>query len=420
MNGCKTLQSASDIKVGGGSPSNDPAVVKVLGQDFICSGTVVGEMTILTAAHCVESQSLSSLKVVVSFDENGNSVERRFDIAKKFIHPKYRTYKMGLTHFRDREASKIQLKSVVIYDFALLKTDRSLGVQPKNFAMEELESADELSIVGFGKVSSGSNDEQLQFSGKTKLPPSVSIDEKDETVFHNEKGEVVGKSEMIDYFLALRYYGVGVLALRERVTGISDKNRAHTLSGDSGGPLLKRGKILGVTSAGSLVGGIKTSYFGLISAFWAKNFFTEARKRGFSTQSDSNFDCDDDCGERLFPWKKEKDYFMLSEVEVDKLSAEVLCEEEESGWSHIKDYEIKWNTLRKPKNTWKSAPIHLKELFSKNFSIWYLDSRCLLVNPKNPEECLKRAILSENPANIIFDASRDQLAYALCESDAIR
>jgi len=44
----------------------------------------------------------------------------------------------------------------------------------------------------------------------------------------------------------------------------------------------------------------------------------------------------------------------------------------------------------------------------------------LLVNPKNPEECLKRAILSENPANIIFDASRDQLAYALCESDAIR
>lgn len=122
----------------------DPAVVAILPRSLVCgepppavrcTGTLIDERAVLSAAHCVDGFDDQPMFVTFGTDPNAVGAERRH-VVKATVHPKY-----------SRDSS--------VYDVAILWLDSATTVTPIQILSDEATFAWEgasARVVGFGEA----------------------------------------------------------------------------------------------------------------------------------------------------------------------------------------------------------------------------------------------------------------------------
>jgi len=124
-------------------PGQFPWMVVI--EDTTCSGSILNERTIVTAAHCVfEYDHPLSVTVGSILDNNMDTVtSQKLDVDKIIIHPKY-----------DNEKSDIQE-----YDVALLKLKTAITfdafVQKVDYTCDKVMPGTQITFMGFGGGENG-------------------------------------------------------------------------------------------------------------------------------------------------------------------------------------------------------------------------------------------------------------------------
>ena len=197
----------------------------------LCTGTVVGEKTILTAAHCLMNHKLNiyetdSRRVEVDFGEGRDGI---FAYA---IPSGFRKLKEGLDRVLLERSSRsaIDLRNHLLLtstaDIALIYTREkiSLETSPLKISSSPSISGETVELAGFGAI---------EESGRLLYPDEL----------HRGKNLISSRIS-------------GTLLIESRA------EMATSSVGDSGGPLLNRsGDIIGVLSGGGPFGGKRESFY---------------------------------------------------------------------------------------------------------------------------------------------------------------
>lgn len=232
------LYAPVSLAIIGGAPANG-SLPQVINLRFykdskavsLCTGTIVGEKTIMTAAHCIVNEKLNifetdSRRVELDFGE------KRDGIFAYAIPSKFKKLKddldLNLARRSNKPASEIRalLLATAHSDVALIYTREkiSLSEGPMRIASEKVEQEEAVDIAGFGLIEEG---------GRLFYPHEL----------HRGKNKIFKK-------------GTGVLILQSR------DQMPITSTGDSGGPLLNRnGAIIGVLSGGGPFGSVRESFY---------------------------------------------------------------------------------------------------------------------------------------------------------------
>jgi hypothetical protein len=92
--------------IGGTLDEGDPAVVAVLSETGLCTGTLIAPHVILTAAHCLEDATAEELTILFGSDAMAAGGDR-VPAASLLIHPEYGdTHDIGLVELADASAVK--------------------------------------------------------------------------------------------------------------------------------------------------------------------------------------------------------------------------------------------------------------------------------------------------------------------------
>jgi secreted trypsin-like serine protease len=216
---------------------------------YLCTGTIIGENIVLTAAHCAPEKP-SQLKIVFSTDMDDTLNSREPDVLAERVLP--------VTDFKahskwDPNNETVQFNT---FDIALIKFKGSL---PKGFVAASiikddstLKKGDVITVAGFG----------VSFVDTTKEINPKKYPHIQEAI---EAGQVIcdedSKGNPINCF-KVEMEGEGILRTTEAPISMVietefhlNETKAGTCSGDSGGPAyVKNGNellLVGVTSRGS-------------------------------------------------------------------------------------------------------------------------------------------------------------------------
>jgi hypothetical protein len=206
LGGCKTrLDDESRVKVVNGKALKEtdfPAVIQI-GFDLgggalaMCSATWISDRTVLTAAHCIEGADRSPSKVSIV-----RGTGKGLRASRAISHPTYRP------------------NSGVGHDIAVLVFKEQSSKYYIPVALTQAKAGDPLTIIGFGKF-----DHLNGKSGGTKRMGT-------------------NKVSAIDYQGRVDFVGL-VSPLNEKGTGESVTNS----QGDSGGPMIIKSRVQGVSSS---------------------------------------------------------------------------------------------------------------------------------------------------------------------------
>lgn len=206
LGGCKSrIENDSRVKVVNGQVVKEggwPAVIQIYNQissteAFGCTATWVSDRTVITAAHCVEGTDRSPTRVSI-----GKGTGSGLRALRVISHPSYRP-RCG--DCRDIAVIVFPKKSSSIY----------IPV-----ALTQAQSGDPFTIIGFGKFRDG-----------------VDTDPK-------QKRQGVNVVRGIDYFGRVEFVGLK--------KPLSDDGTGQTVTnaeGDSGGPMIIRSRVQGVSSS---------------------------------------------------------------------------------------------------------------------------------------------------------------------------
>ncbi|XP_065169495.1 trypsin-1-like [Atheta coriaria] len=187
----------------------------------ICGGSIIGDKWVVTAAHCTDGSSASSLSIlagVTNLNDNGQQINVRA------IHQNPDFSMSNL----DSDVSVLELSSAI-----------SLGsnAQPITLASDGSDPAEGTDVIctGWGATSEGG-------WGSDDLK--------------GVKVQIVGRDRCSDQ------YGSGMISERMICAGV-DKGGKDACQGDSGGPLVADGKLVGIVSWG--YGCARPDYAGVYS-----------------------------------------------------------------------------------------------------------------------------------------------------------
>lgn len=194
-------------------------------KQIVCTGTLISDHTVLTAAHCFNTKSIPSVTYIIAstdlYCSSGYNKNLSFEASSVTVHPQY---------IKDTEPKSDQ----PYYDLAVVKFKGILPAKFKPVSFSSLSidniAASSLGIImaGYGKVStSDSSYPELRFVSKTASQ-----------VFLSKTDNVSGK--LIN------------LVSEMNIFGVKQTDSHGVCSGDSGGPLLIKNnneyQILGVAS----------------------------------------------------------------------------------------------------------------------------------------------------------------------------
>lgn len=194
-------------------------------KQIICTGTLIDDHTVLTAAHCFNTGSTPSLSYVIAntdlYCSSGYTKDLSFAASSIIIHPQY---------VRNSEPSKDQ----PYYDLAVVKFKGILPYKykPVSFATMSMES---IATSGLGLIMAGYGKTKTK---DTSYPELRLVNKSTSQVFLSKVDSSTGK--LINLITEMSLFGV-------------KQADAHGVcSGDSGGPLLVKYnneyQILGVAS----------------------------------------------------------------------------------------------------------------------------------------------------------------------------
>ncbi|GEM47978.1 trypsin-like serine protease [Deinococcus cellulosilyticus] len=170
------LCSVAGARVGGGSiptassPIAPSMVALVDVEGTLCSGVLIGNNTVLTAAHCVEDMMAVPSPIVyfpqpgeiIGHDQKALMVKGRFLIPKQILRTPERSSKVSLGRFPTPGKKVVDFKKEMVYqgpDLALLEVDAGAvrswtgfkkAILPFNQESDELNPGESIKVAGFG------------------------------------------------------------------------------------------------------------------------------------------------------------------------------------------------------------------------------------------------------------------------------